>query len=174
MKSSSKKRSQSETSFAETFVPDNCVDSILYRELREKREKLSRDCAQADRYVDSKLSWKLNEGKMDNVHLRRTINVDGIVNNFSDNARVPSLTQNRKYNLKHSINKFQSASRLPGKSSSRKIETNAGILQRSIIPVGCCAKTITQKQPKFLCKNCCCHAKLVTSIFNMKFHRDII
>ncbi|XP_043255104.1 uncharacterized protein LOC122398905 [Colletes gigas] len=159
------KQSQSDTSFSETIITHNCIDSILYRELRKKcvsavKKKLSIDCINAIRNIATK------------SHQESDINND-ILKDFSDDARVCTAKQKEKYNSKCFVNKHRSNSRLQKRCIRREVETG------SALPVTWQKSAMNYKK-KFECKNCSRDTKIrnrngpqwnaANKEFPLKFH----
>ncbi|XP_026675162.1 uncharacterized protein LOC113465191 isoform X2 [Ceratina calcarata] len=162
-KASDKKRSHSDTSFSETVLTDNCVDSILYRQLRKTcvrsvETKLAEDRLGVDKTIELKLTPMSELERIEKIssHLE---NVNRTVNNFLDDVRTFSFKQRQQYNLQHSINKRESSSRLPNKFPSRNIEIARNSQQESISPVSWHKSTTSQKLRKYLCQDCYCESK---------------
>ncbi|XP_076284251.1 uncharacterized protein LOC143210884 isoform X2 [Lasioglossum baleicum] len=89
----SRKGSQSESSFTDTLLTDNCMDLILYRELREKRapktnKKTVPVRLKSSRSIESKLSLKAR-----NIKLQKYSDVDNKTrkNCFVKENNQPSL-----------------------------------------------------------------------------------
>lgn len=155
-----KKQSQSDTSFSETIITDNCMDSILYRELRKRciptnRKKHSLNSIKDTESIELKSSFKSSNTKS---YQESDIDTENI-GNFSDDARILSEKHKQNYNSKkRSMNKHQLISRCQKKCLQREIEIG------STFPTAWQKVGINYKRTsKFRCENCSCDAKLVTS-----------
>ncbi|KZC06558.1 hypothetical protein WN55_10469 [Dufourea novaeangliae] len=145
-----RKQSQSETSFTETIISDNCMDSLLYRELRQKRapktrKKTSVDCLNISRSDKSKLKFKSETIKS---HQDSTIDNE-ILEDFS-----------RPFSTKKRYNSKNFEIRNPTTSGSQKKfhrnEVELGPTGQKVNRTS----TMNQKQlSKYLCNNCSCDSK---------------
>ncbi|XP_054011345.1 uncharacterized protein LOC128894000 isoform X2 [Hylaeus anthracinus] len=127
-----KKQSQSDTSFSETIITDNCIDSILYRELRKK-------CASM---IKKKLSMnriKPNVKSRD-IQSHRESDIDTEIVDFINDAQTFSTKQRGKYNSKRFENKHRSISKL------HKLPT-------------AWRNSAMNHKKKFHCESCCCDIK---------------
>ncbi|KOC59776.1 hypothetical protein WH47_09757 [Habropoda laboriosa] len=170
LKNSSKKTlnrtlSQSDTNLSETIITDSCMDSILYNKLQNKcvpsiKSQSSRDCLKSCKTIEPKLTLKFNLENTEKINSHRELDIDEIMDNFSDKVRTFSLKQAQKYNSKHFMHKHQSASRLQ-KYPNRNIENGLGVQQKSICTIAWQKNATSQRKlPKFHCQSCCCDAKV--------------
>ncbi|CAL7949837.1 unnamed protein product [Xylocopa violacea] len=168
-KTSNKRRSQSDTSFGEMIIADNCVDSILYNELRKKcgssvKKNLSQDYLEIDKTIELNFTPKSRLQSTQRMKSHQKLDeLNKIVTDFSDDIRTFTFIQKQKDNSKHSVNNHQSTSSLQGKLPSRTFEIASGVQQKNTIPVTSYKKKVNMgKLQKFLCRNCYCNAKVDT------------
>ncbi|CAK9822439.1 hypothetical protein ANTRET_LOCUS974 [Anthophora retusa] len=167
-KNSSKKisnKTQSDTSFGETITTDNFTDSMLYNELQKKcfpslKKQSSKNCLRFRKTIEPNLTLKFNLENTENMNSHRELDIDEIVDNFSDKVRTFSFKQPQKYNSKHFVHNHQSASKFP-KYPNRNIENDLGVQQKNICTIAWHKNATNQRKlPKFHCQNCCCDAKI--------------
>lgn len=166
-KTSNKKFLSSDLNFSKTIITDNCMNSILYHDLRKKynptiKNKLSKDYLEIDKVVEFNLSSRSEMEDAEKINAHKELNVNKIMNNILNDVQVFPFKQKQSCNLKHTINKHQfSNSRLQKKYSSRnnKIGSN---MQQKTFPTLWYKNTMKQRKlSKFFCQNCNCNAKLV-------------
>lgn len=172
-KTSNKKFLSSDLNFSKTIITDNCMNSILYHDLRKKytptiKNKLSKDYLEIDKVVEFNLSSEMEDAEKINAH--QELDVDKIMNNFLNDVQVFPFKQKQRCNLKHSINKHQfSNSRLQKKYSSRNSKIGLNMQQKTF-PTLWYKNTMKQRKlSKFFCQNCNCNTKLVRPFFTTKF-----
>ena len=173
-KTSNKKFLSNDLNFGKTIITDNCMNSILYHDLRKKytpniKNKLSKDYLEIDKVVEFNLSSEMEDAE--NINARQELDVDKIMNNFLSDVQVFPFKQKQRCNLKHSINKHQfSNSRLQKKYSSHSNKIGSNMVQQKTFPALWYKNTMKQKKlSKFFCQNCNCNAKLVRSFFLQQF-----
>lgn len=169
-KTSNKKFLSNDLNFSKTIITDNCMNSILYHDLRKKytpiKNKLSKDYLEIDKVVEFNLSSEVEDAEKINAH--QELDVGKIMNNFLNDVQVFPFKQKQKCNLKHSINKHQfSNSRLQKKYSSRSNKIGSNMVQQKTFPTLWYKNMKQKKLSKFFCQNCNCNTKLVKPFFTI-------